>query len=240
MGTSVRTRCAVHRDACDGDTIVFAPNVTSITLADTAQGLGRSHHRGCRRGHRAWEWRRWRLLPQRTRQRRHHDPGLTITGGHAAQGGGIENINEHLTVANDTITGNAATKWGGGISTGGSTPAGTGNSLTVTNSTVTGNTAGDGGGGIYADDSTSVNVDSSSVSNNTATDNGGGGLNVNTVDVLTITNSLIHGNTTDGSGGGGLYLNDIEGALTITDTSISGNTTTSGEVAASTPTTSSA
>ena len=154
--------------------------------------------------------------------------GLTITGGHTAQGGGIENTNEHLTVVNDTITGNAATKWGGGISTGGSRPLAPrfadGDQLDRDRQH-----AGDGGGGIYADDSTSVNIDSSSVSNNTATDNGGGGLYINTVDALTITNSQIDGNTTDGSGGGGLYLNDIEGALHDHRLVDAGNTTTSGE-----------
>jgi CSLREA domain-containing protein len=65
--------------------------------------------------------------------------GLTITGGAAANGGGIFNDGGTLTVTNSTISGNLANVLGGGIANAGGT-------VTVTNSTISGNSASVGGG----------------------------------------------------------------------------------------------
>ena len=91
--------------------------------------------------------------------------GLTITGGLAAEGGGIRSTG-NLAVSNTTISGNAAT--GGNLSGGGIWNNGT---LTITNSTISGNTA-----------------------NGIPFGSGGGIMNV-LPGTLTITNSTISGNT---------------------------------------------
>jgi parallel beta-helix repeat protein len=149
--------------------------------------------------------------------------GLTITNGHAAHGGGIDNDDEHLTVADALVTANHSTDWGGGISA--DAP---GNTLSLLRSQVTGNTAENGGGGVYLDDSVAVNVDASAVNGNHATGDGGGAMYFNTIDGdVTISNSQFDRNDGDG-GGGAFYFSDIEGALTISSSSITGNTASNG------------
>lgn len=73
--------------------------------------------------------------------------GLTITGGNAANGGGILN-NGTLRLSNDTISGNSATSSGGGIYNTGT--------LSLSNCTVLGNTADQLAGGIYSTGSLSL------------------------------------------------------------------------------------
>ena len=213
-------------NAADGDTIVFAPGVTTVSVtarllvedAVTIDGAGLVTVQG-----------------NNTDTVFYLDApgnanitisGLTITGGHGLgggrAGGGIDNTDEHLTVNSSVITGNTSVDWGAGINADSA-----GNTLTLLNSAVTGNTADDGGGGIKLDNSTALDITASSVSNNHATggNDGGGGLYLSTIDGdVNITGSIIDGNTVDGQGGGGFYADDIEGALTITNTSISGNT----------------
>jgi hypothetical protein len=97
-----------------------------------------------------------------------------------------------------------------------------GGTLNVFDSTVSGNkSTGGGGGGIHLLGSGTIR--SCVISGNTA-GNDGGGLYWDTDpgDTLTITNSTISGNTAD-EGGGALYANGTGGALTIRDTTISGN-----------------
>jgi hypothetical protein len=134
--------------------------------------------------------------------------GLTITGGHLTAGGppgaggGILSFNATLTLNNCVVTGNTASA-GGGIASGtpGPTQAGM---LTLNSTSVTNNVAFEAGaGGILNHNGTAV-INDSLLSGNTAP--GGGGI--------------ANGNGSGGAGGGG--------SLTISGSTISGNTATGG------------
>ena len=162
--------------------------------------------------------------------------GLTVSGGSAFLGGGIDN-NGTLTAVNDTIAYNSATDNGGGIYSNGT--------LTVTNSTIANNLAylGGGidnngtltavndtiannsvtasGGGISNDSQGTLTVTSSSIANNSAAASGGGIGNVGT---LTVTNSTIAASNSATSGGG--IYND--GTLTVTNSTVANDSATNG------------
>jgi len=131
--------------------------------------------------------------------------GLTISGGSAPQGGGIDNAGA-LTVTNCTITENNSVSYrGGGIANGGT--------LTVTNCTIDNNSAYNGsgsGGGIYLSGGT-LSLTSCTIDNNS-----GGGIYVST-GALTVANSSIDKNS--GYGGG------IEngGTVSVTNSTIEKN-----------------
>jgi len=144
--------------------------------------------------------------------------GLTITGGVAPFGGGV-NIGGTLTVTNSTISGNTATLDGAGILNTGM--------LTVISSTISGNTAvggtiaGNGGGIVNLG---ALTVSDSTISGNTATGGmfgSGAGGGINNFGALTIDNSTISGNTADVFGGG---VVNSGGTLTLTNSTVSGNT----------------
>lgn len=132
--------------------------------------------------------------------------GLTISGGTASDGGGIENGTGTVIGRNVAITGNSGT-YGGGIYNCGT--------ITLSNSTVSNNT-GAMGGGIYASCGT-VNLVNSTVSANTSTTVGGGILDYG---VLNVTNSTISGNSAARGGGG---VHGFQETMTITNTTISKN-----------------
>ena len=93
--------------------------------------------------------------------------GLTITGGTAAAGGGIDNAGM-LTLSADTVSGNTATGNGGGIENE------AGATLIISDSTIAGNTAGGNGGGI--DNAGTITITNSTIAGNSATDGHGGGI----------------------------------------------------------------
>jgi len=136
----------------------------------------------------------------------------TISGNSAgifggAEGGAIYNRGT-LALTNSTISGNSAGASGGGIFNNYGT-------LTLTNSTVSGNSAGFGGGiGNYG----SGTLTNSTISGNYAVDKGGGISNFGN-STLTLTNSTVSSNSAGHSGGG--IFNSA--TLTVTDTTISGN-----------------
>ncbi len=136
--------------------------------------------------------------------------GMTITGGSTAEvGAGIVSIiGAHLTVRNCVVTGNQNPGYGAGIANWGGT-------LIVSNSIVSDNQAlfyDYGGGGIWnyafaLDYQTFIGatliVRDSTISNNLAYGSVGGGI-LNEAGNMTITNSTISGNTADdGEGYGG-------------------------------------
>jgi hypothetical protein len=157
--------------------------------------------------------------------------GFTITGGNAdvnstlevngkaisrRYGGGIFNYSSSPTLANLTISGNAAV-YGGGIYNYSSSP-------TLTNLTISGNAATTGyGGGIYNYESSSPTLTNVTISGNTA--NGGGGI-TNFSSSLTLINVTISGNiaTLAGTGSGGGIYNNSSGTVNLQNSIVSGNT----------------
>lgn len=169
--------------------------------------------------------------------------GSTITGNTGDLGGGVLGYAGSLTIDNSTISGNTASVGGGvaayeaiNVSITGSTTisgneadaAGGGVSvkyaetLTIEDSTITGNNARDGGG-LFAYVLESL-VDSTIISNNTASDEAGGAFVFGN---LALVESEISGNEAEIAGGVfhfGYYAD--YGNLAIIQSSISNNTAT--------------
>ena len=163
--------------------------------------------------------------------------GLTISGGSATNGGGIDvPYDGTMTVVDCTITANTAGSEGGGID------VADGGTLTLLECIVSGNTAGYGGGifsygtltltgstvegntgslagGIFAD-SPAVTISGSTIANNT-----GNGIFNSNGGAATITDSTIEDNTTTAPGccGGGAGI-DNNGTVTVTGSTINDNT----------------
>ncbi len=155
--------------------------------------------------------------------------GVTVRNGHIDRfadhnGGGLRNRGR-LTLTVDSISGNTTANSGGGSDGGGiSNEAGT---LTLVNSSVNNNTCNSLGGGIVNGDGATLILTNSIVSGNRA--GSGGGVWSGFFDVsnpsntkVIVTNSTISGNTA--GDGGGLVMN--RGALTLTNSIVSSNTTT--------------
>ncbi len=150
----------------------------------------------------------------------------TVANGKATWGGGIVgsgtiNVN-HSKITNNSLTGD--NRYGGGIYgsgtinvtyseitnnsvTGGNTKGGgiyggTSSTITVENSTISGNSAGSGGG-IYGGSSSTITVANSTISGNEASSSGGGIFGSNN-STITVVNSTISGNSAE-YGGGGIY-----------------------------------
>ncbi len=161
----------------------------------------------------------------------------TISGNQAEKGGGIEigRYGGQITTSGGTISNNTASLQGGGIYNN--------DIMTITGATISGNQAPQGGGihnlgpGVLAISLSNIQdnigsqtgggihnlgqmtVEGSTVSGNQAPE-GGGFKNMSN---LSITNSTITENMADGSGGG-IYSRESGSALTITNSTISGNT----------------
>lgn len=144
--------------------------------------------------------------------------GLTITGGAAAKGGGIYAYYAAVTVDNCVVTNNYAQTSGGGIAV-----AGDNSTLTVTNSTISANNTYGIGGGITMLDYSAATISRSTISNNSAYLVGGGiGTQLASI---TIQQSTITDNSA--GGGGGVFVhNDNSNALSIVDSTVSGNSAT--------------
>lgn len=142
--------------------------------------------------------------------------GMTITGGNAANGGGIANLGGTLTLTNSVVTGNVASDLGGGIY---STSA-----LTIVGTTVSNNTAnsivGETSGGIHSNGP--LTVINSTVSGNSAPNgnNSGGGIRVEGASSIinaTIANNIAVG-ATSASG-----MLQTAGLVTLRNTIVAGN-----------------
>jgi uncharacterized protein YjbI with pentapeptide repeats len=154
--------------------------------------------------------------------------GLTLTGGDRAFGGAIQNV-ENLTVSSCALIGNSSsnsTSSGGAISSSGS-----GAALTIVNSTISGNIVGPlGRGGGLSFSGGTLNIIGSTFANNSA-GSSAGALSL-TGGSVTITDCLIDGNSsgsfgTGGANGGGgaIYAQNLT-AATLTNVTISSNTST--------------
>ncbi len=133
---------------------------------------------------------------------------LTIMGGSAATGGGINNAGT-LTIAGLTIQANTAVGSGGGVNNAGT--------LNVSATTISGNNAGGSGGGINNTGVLTLAA-GTTVSGNNAAASGGGIADPGT---LTLTTDSISGNTA--ATGGGIV---VGGTLTDTGSTIAGNVAT--------------
>lgn len=162
------------------------------------------------------------------------DKDLTLSGPAILDGGGIPTtFGATLNVAAGTVVLNDLTiqdgvgifGLGGGLWNGGN--------LTLNGSIVTNNTAAFAGG-VFNDGQLTLN--GSSVSHNTATTYGGGGifncaaslhdfgLCTGPPGSLTLNNSNVTDNVAAGSGDGGGILNDVQAAMTLDRSTVSGNT----------------
>jgi predicted outer membrane repeat protein len=140
--------------------------------------------------------------------------GITITGGSATNGGGVDNMGT-LSLTNSTVSGNSATGAGGGIDNE------TGANLTVLGSTFSGNTAANGGG--LANSGTATLTDST-FANNSANQGGG----INNSGTLTLLNNTIAYNTV-ASGGAGAGLDEqASGTALLANTIIAKNSVGTG------------
>jgi uncharacterized repeat protein (TIGR01451 family) len=169
----------------------------------------------------------------------------TVRHNSADTGGGIHNSAGHTaTLINSIVSGNTASRSGGGIynfsywsyhgvvelvsSTVSSNTASDGGGiwnrsvLTLTNSTISGNTATQYGGGIHIDGG-ALALNSSTVSGNTTTQQGGGIFNGGAGGTLGgslgVNNSTVSGNTAGWSGGG--IRN--RGTMTLNSSTVSRN-----------------
>jgi RTX calcium-binding nonapeptide repeat (4 copies) len=153
-----------------------------------------------------------------------------ITGNSVTdQGGAIFEYHSgaSLTVIDSTLTGNSAAQ-GGAIGTYGTNPADQ-PSMTIVNSTISGNHATTAaipgeGGGIFG--GAAVNVQNSTLANNTATLRGGALRLAGSVATADIKDSTISGNSA-GSNGGGTY-GQPAATPALADTIIAGNSAPSG------------
>jgi hypothetical protein len=154
----------------------------------------------------------------------------TVSGNSATTGGGIYNNYGTASLTNSTVSGNSTTSMftgGGGIVSTGATAT-----MTLTDSAVSGNsTTGYGsGGGIYNRYYSTMILNNSTVSNNSA-NYGGGIYNKGDGANLTLTNSTVSGNstTTGYALGGGIY-NRI-GETTLINSTVAENAANYGAIA---------
>ncbi len=161
---------------------------------------------------------------------------VTLSNNRATQGGGVFNAYasgpsdptppaltlNSVTLGSNTATSTTQGQGGGGLFNG---------SLLTTNGvTITNNTAGYQGGGIYINSYYAVNLSNFTISSNTAKMGGGISNEIDqSVNLITGTLSSNVSNCCDvggiASGGGGIVNND--GAMTLTNVTLSGNTATS-------------
>jgi hypothetical protein len=154
--------------------------------------------------------------------------GTTITGNHATSndGGGLD-TDDGLSLQGSTVSGNSAVDSGGGIFVDGKYGD------TISGSKISGNTAA-AGGGLYIDQDSirenNVEVDTSTISGNSATDGAGVDISEDSDGRITINTSTISGNTGGPSsfGGGLLIQGEVYNTFELSDSTISGNTATTG------------
>jgi hypothetical protein len=152
--------------------------------------------------------------------------GSVFTGNTSNLAGAIMAWEGTVRITDSTFRGNRATQGAQGA---GGAIANRSGRLIVNNSVITGNTAGTSGGGIGS--SAGINtVTNTTITNNrvTSAESLGGGIEVNGFGgdqaTLTVDRSTLSGNQALGFGGSGGAIASLDGSeLTVTDTTISGN-----------------
>ena len=145
--------------------------------------------------------------------------GLTITGGSAADGGGIANDGELLTLTDCTISGNSGVS---GDGNGGGVYTQSGTTL-LTGCTISGNSSSERGGGLYSYQGTLTLENCTVISNSAgafASGCQGGGL-YSYEATLTLSNCTVSTNYADSAGG--LYEYPYQGSVTLANTIVAGN-----------------
>ncbi|MDH3976823.1 MAG: right-handed parallel beta-helix repeat-containing protein, partial [Deltaproteobacteria bacterium] len=165
--------------------------------------------------------------------------GNVISGNQARYGSGVGISLAVLDLGTTTISGNAASGWGGGVYLTGATASATVDNsnidnntgsfgggmfvstdavVTVRDSTFNSNSTSADGGGVYANGSATVNFYRSVIGGNQARYGGGVGF---TVALVELENTRISGNKA--SRGGGIYIGSASAVLTTTNSTIGGN-----------------
>jgi hypothetical protein len=151
---------------------------------------------------------------------------ITVADGAGApQGGGILNFGT-LNLDRVTVRDNVETSGGAAIfdQGGGGIYNGDGATLNLTDSTVMDNmTLSNPGAGVYGFFNSTVNITRSTISGNISSDVAGG---LRTLGNLTVLNSTIHNNVSTAWHGGAAFITD--GAATITNSTITGNSAPGG------------
>ena len=168
--------------------------------------------------------------------------GLTITGGSAAQGGGLyDECGNGTTLRSVVVTGNQATSNGGGLYSNGSitiidsvisnnSADSTGGGLEVSGdlimsgSVVSGNSSYCGGGARVSGD---ITISYSTFDMNQSAFTGGGLCSVANGGSITITGSTFSNNVANGHGGG-IEIEGTSNTVLIANTTITGNGAVSG------------
>ncbi len=150
--------------------------------------------------------------------------GSTVSGNTSTNDGGGIYSEGSLTLSNSTISGNTGSGFGGGIINFGT--------LMLTNSIVSGNTVNYNvneyasvGGGIFTQEST-VTLNNSTVSSNSANNGNGGGIYNGVTSALTLNGSSVSGNTATYHGGG---IWSGSGPFALNYTTVNSNTASLGD-----------
>jgi hypothetical protein len=234
-----------------GDTIVFAPGVTTVNVTNPAGALvidrsltiqGPSGGLETIQGNNFSQVFRVNSGVNATLNNLQIQGGFATTSATVSGGGGIDNFG-NLTLNNDRVTGNTlfagaavTTARGGGIEN--ETAAALAiNNCTIDNNTSNGNGFGAAFGGGIESKST-VTITNSTIANNTATATGGanqahgGGLLIRAGSTATLINCTVSGNTASGPGGsdgGGIRMGANPGnTLTLLNSIVANNTATTG------------
>ncbi|MBN2023349.1 MAG: right-handed parallel beta-helix repeat-containing protein, partial [Pirellulales bacterium] len=145
----------------------------------------------------------------------HAITGTTITYNTAvtSSGGGIYNNHSAVAITGSNILGNESLAGHGG----GIYAYGSGATTVVTGSTISGNTAALYGGGVHSDTGTSATIQTSTIADNEA---GYGGGVYGYAATIVVGESIVSGNTATTSGGG---IRAYAGSVTVTDSDILDN-----------------
>ncbi|MBM81981.1 MAG: hypothetical protein CMJ78_15530, partial [Planctomycetaceae bacterium] len=151
--------------------------------------------------------------------------GDSFSGNTAQTGGGGIGNEGTITLTGSTLTSNVSALNGGGIFNNSDLT----NSLTLTNTSVTQNTADNDGGGLYIDADGSLTIDLSNIDNNTADADGGGVYLTGTASLSVTSTSIANNEATgeatgtgDGSGGG--VFHESDGTVSIASSTVANNT----------------
>jgi hypothetical protein len=156
--------------------------------------------------------------------------GFTIRNGNnistgAAVGGGIRIANASPTITGNLINNNSATNGGGGIGINGGSPLVQGNAI-KNNGQTSGYSGGIGGGGIAILGSSSAQVLSNDISNNSWYSASGGGVSLFGAGTPTFQNNVVSNNSAYSQGGGFSIVNQSD--ATIVQNLIVGNSAPTG------------